>query len=84
MEIMRETPWSRIREQNSVYKEFLEIVWQWEFNGQCVKGDNCSFRHDIIKRGKNHTVEYVSEFFHAADWEKIIENPKSQRQKSQR
>ena len=26
MEIMRETPWSRIREQHSVYKEFLEIV----------------------------------------------------------
>ena len=26
MEIMKETPWSRIREQNSVYKEFLEIV----------------------------------------------------------
>ena len=26
MEIMIETPWSRIREQNSVYKEFLEIV----------------------------------------------------------
>ena len=26
MEIMRETPWSRIQEQNSVYKEFLEIV----------------------------------------------------------
>ena len=25
-EIMRRTPWSRIREQNSVYKEFLEIV----------------------------------------------------------
>ena len=25
-EIMKETPWSRIREQNSVYKEFLEIV----------------------------------------------------------
>ena len=25
-EIMRETPWSRIRDQNSVYKEFLEIV----------------------------------------------------------
>ena len=23
---MRRTPWSRIREQNSVYKEFLEIV----------------------------------------------------------
>ena len=26
MEIMRETPWSRIRGQNSVYKEFLEIL----------------------------------------------------------
>ena len=24
--IMRRTPWSRIREQNCVYKEFLEIV----------------------------------------------------------
>ena len=21
--------------------------WQWETNGQCVKGDNCSFRHDM-------------------------------------
>ena len=26
MEILRRTPWSRIRKQNSVYKEFLEIV----------------------------------------------------------
>ena len=26
--------------------------WQWETNGQCVKGDNCSFRHDMSKRGK--------------------------------
>ena len=25
--------------------------WQWETNGQCVKGDNCSFRHDMNKRG---------------------------------
>ena len=43
--------WSRITEQNSVYKEFLEIVG----NGKptcSVKGDNCSFRHDIDKRGK--------------------------------
>ena len=24
--------------------------WQWETNGQCVKGDNCSFRHDTNKR----------------------------------
>ena len=24
--------------------------WQWEANGQCSKGDNCSFRHDVNKR----------------------------------
>ena len=52
MEIMRRTPWSRIREQNSVYEEFLEVVGNGKPNGQCVKGDNCSFRHDINKRGK--------------------------------
>ena len=40
--------WSRIKGQNSVYREFLDIVG----NGQCVKGDNCSFRHDINKRAK--------------------------------
>ena len=28
------------------------------------------------------TVEYVSEFFHAAEWAKCVENPKSQGQKS--
>ena len=31
---------------------FLLHCWQWETNGQCVKGDNCSFRHDTNKRGK--------------------------------
>ena len=35
-----------------MYKEFLGDCWQWETNGQCVKGDTCSFRHDINKRGK--------------------------------
>ena len=30
----------------------LGDCWRWETNGQCVKGDNCSFRHDIEKRGK--------------------------------
>ena len=38
--------------QNSVYKEFLEIVGNGQSNGQCSKGDNCSFRHDINKRAK--------------------------------
>ena len=53
MEILRRTPWSRIRGQNSVDKEFLEIVGSGKPTGsQCSKGDNCSFRHDITKRAK--------------------------------
>ena len=27
--------------------------WQWKANGQCSKGDNCRFRHDINKRAKS-------------------------------
>ena len=33
-------------------QRILGDCWQWETNGQCVIGDNCSFRHDINKRGK--------------------------------
>ena len=33
-------------------QRILGDCWQWEFNGKCSKGDNCSFRHDINKRGK--------------------------------
>ena len=33
-------------------QRILGDCWQWETNGQCVKGDTCSFRHDINKRGK--------------------------------
>ena len=33
-------------------QRILGDCWQWETKGQCVKGDNCSFRHDINKRGK--------------------------------
>ena len=28
----------------------LGECWQWKANGQCSKGDNCIFRHDINKR----------------------------------
>ena len=34
-------------------QRILGDCWQWEFNGQCVKGNNCSFRHDMDKRGKS-------------------------------
>ena len=33
-------------------QRILGNCWQWEANGQCSKGDNCSFRHDINKRAK--------------------------------
>ena len=36
------------REQRS-----LGDFWQWKANGQCSKGDNCSFRHDMNKRAKS-------------------------------
>ena len=39
-------------------QRILGDCWQWETNGQCVKGDNCSFRHDINERAKNDTGEF--------------------------
>ena len=38
---------TRQREQR-----ILGDCWQWEPNGECSRGDNCSFRHDINKRAK--------------------------------
>ena len=37
MEIMKETPWSRIMGQNSVDKEFLEIVGNGSSTGNVLK-----------------------------------------------
>ena len=33
-------------------QRILGDCWQWEADGQCSKGDNCSFRHDVDKRAK--------------------------------
>ena len=30
----------------------LGDCWQWKANGQCSKGDSCSFRHDLNKGAK--------------------------------
>ena len=35
-------------------QRILGDCWQWETNVQCVKGDNCSFRHGIISVEKLH------------------------------
>ena len=61
----------------------LGDCWQWKTNGQCSKGDNCSFRHDMDKRAKLTQPNPSPSFFHAAEWEKHVENPKSQRQEFQ-
>ena len=34
-------------------QRILGDCWQWETNGQCVKGNNCSFRHEMDTRGKS-------------------------------
>ena len=34
-------------------QRILGDCWQWETNGQCVKGNNCSFRHDMNKCGNS-------------------------------
>ena len=50
--------------RDSVYKEFLEKnCWQWEFNGHCVNGVNCSFRHDMDKRGKSSSSNRFQKSF---------------------
>ena len=49
---MKETPWSRIKETKQREQIILGDCWQWEANGPFSKGDNCSFRHDVNKRGK--------------------------------
>ena len=43
-----------VRNQGTKQREqrTLGECWQWKANGQCSKGDNCSFRHDINKRAK--------------------------------
>ena len=33
-------------------QRILGDCWQWESNGQCSRGDNCRFRHDINKHAK--------------------------------
>ena len=53
MEIMKQAPWSRIRETKQREQRSLGNCWQCKANGQCSKGDNCSFRHEMNKRAKS-------------------------------
>ena len=51
--IVRRTPVVKNQGTKQRVQRILGDCWQWETNGQCVKGDNCSFRHDTHKRGKS-------------------------------
>ena len=46
-------------------QRILGNCWQWEANGQCSRGDNCSFRHDAKNEQKCHS-RFLSEIFYAA------------------
>ena len=79
-------------EKNSVIKNqgtkqrvqrILGDCLKWGTNGQCVKGSNCSFRHDMNKREKVTSSNPSPNSFMQQIERKNIENPKSQRKKSQ-
>ena len=65
--------------KKSVDKEFLEIV----INGKPTGSEhNCSFRNDVNKRTKS-TQPNPSQRYSTQQSEKCVENPKSQKKKSQ-
>ena len=52
MEIMRRNAVVKNQGTKQRNQRTLGDCWQWESSGQCSRGDNCSSRHDINKRGK--------------------------------
>ena len=64
-------------------QRILGDCWQWETNGQCVKGDDCSFRHDMNKRGKVTPSNPSQNSFMQQSERKPSRDPKSQRLESE-
>ena len=78
--------WKKRRSQESGTKQRGQRIlgdWQWETIGQCSKGDNCSFRHDVNKRAKMTQPNPSPSSFMQQNEKKCVENPKSQRKESQ-
>ena len=78
---------SRIRGTKQREQRSLGDCWQWKANGQCSKGDNCSFRHDLNKRAKStqpNPSPRSSAKQNVKKKKKCIENQKSWRQKPKR
>ena len=44
-----------VKNQTVKQREQISLgdCWQWRADGQCSKGDNCSFRHDMNKHAKS-------------------------------
>ena len=64
-------------------QRILGNCWQRESNGQCIKGDNCSFRHDINRRGKMTQSNTSPNSFMQQNEGKKHREPEVQRKKSQ-
>ena len=79
MEILKENAVVKNQGTKQRVQRILGDCWQWEANGQCSKGDNCSFRHDMNKRGKSSPSNPSQNSFMQQEWAKTIEDPKSQR-----
>ena len=62
-------------------QRILGVCWQWKANGQCSRGDNYSFRHDINKRGKM-TQSNTSPNFFMQQNERKTSRTRSQRKES--
>ena len=60
----------------------LGDCWQWKANGQCSKGDNCSFRHDINKRAKKTSQPNPSPSSSTQQNERNTSRTRSRRHKS--
>ena len=86
--IVRRMPWSRIREQNSAYKEFMEIVGNGSPTDSVLEETIAvsvtmsiyvrKWHCRILPRGTMRDA-----LFYGGEWEKCVENPMSQRQELQ-
>ena len=80
---MKETPWLRIRGQNSVDKEFLEIVGNGKPTGSVLKETIAVSVTMSISVQKMTQPNPSPNSFMQQDEKKCVEKPKSQRKKSQ-
>ena len=73
-----------VKNQGTKQREqrILGDCWQWKTNGQCSKGDNCSFRHDVNKRAKKLTQPNPSPSSFMQQNERIASRTRSSRGKS--